>query len=129
MSTTHTHMSAKSELKRRYDMGVGAAASGVSKAVPSLEDEAKEIGAELQAPTGRAAQTGSIIAGIVIAAALLIGFFVISSIDDALPSISNNSLSSDKNSTLDRIGDAMLIGSVVIIVLFSAIILRVLRSL
>lgn len=80
---------------------------------------------------GASAQTQTIISGIVIGAALLVGFFVVDSIDDAaaLGDRPNDSLDEDKNSTLDRIGDGMLIGGVIIIVLFAAIILRVLRGL
>lgn len=78
---------------------------------------------------GRAAQVQTVIAGVVIGAALLIGFFVVAQIDDALPTITDSDLSTDKNDTLDRIGDGLLIGGVVIIVLFAAVILRVLRGL
>ena len=98
-------------------------------------DLVEELGFETEADTmrqkmaGRAYQTQTIIAGIVIGAALLVGFFVIASLNNALPNISNDTLSADKNSTLDRISQGMLLGGVVIIVLFAAVILRVLRSL
>lgn len=99
----------------------GMAAELVAMMFPSLEPEARAV--------GRAAQTETVIAGVVIGAALLIGFFVVAQIDSALPAITDNDLSTDKNDTLDRIGDGLLIGGVVIIVLFAAIILRVLRGL
>jgi len=89
-----------------------------------LGDEAAEVAAK-----SRAHQTGTIIAGIVIGAAILIGLFVVATLNDALPVIGNAELSNARNSTVSRIGDAMLLGSVVIIVLFAAVILRVLRGL
>lgn len=89
-----------------------------------LGEEAAEVAAK-----SRAHQTGTIIAGIVIGAAILIGLFVVATLNDALPAISNTELSNARNSTVSRIGDAMLLGSVVIIVLFAAVILRVLRGL
>lgn len=84
---------------------------------------------------GRASQTETVIAGIVIGAALLVGFFVLDSMFNAagvhtvVDDPANSTLSSDQNDTLDRIGDGLLIGGVIIIVLFAAIILRVLRGL
>lgn len=83
----------------------------------------------------RAYQTGTIISGIVIGAALLIGIFIVAQINTSLDFGSvisdpgNSTLFSAKNSTVGRIGDAMLLGSVVVIVLFAAVILRVLRGL
>lgn len=94
-----------------------------------LSSETDLITGAMRGHYGRAAQVQTVIAGVVIGAALLIGFFVVSQIDDALPAISDADLSTDKNSTLDRIGDGLLIGGVVIIVLFAAVILRVLRGL
>jgi len=85
--------------------------------------------ADKAANRGEAAQVQTIIAGVVIGAALLVGFFVVAQIDSALPQINDADLSTDKNDTLDRIGDGLLIGGVVIIVLFAAVILRVLRGL
>jgi len=78
---------------------------------------------------GVAAQVGTIIAGIVIGAALIIGLFVVATLNDAIPVIDNDGLSNARNTTVERIGDGMLLGSVVIIVLFAAVILRVLRGL
>lgn len=98
-------------------------------AAPELEGELLTIDRAYRGQYGRAFQVGTVIGGVVIGAALLIGFFVIASIDDALPAINDSDLSTDKNSTVDRIGDGLLIGGVVIIVLYSAVILRVLRSL
>lgn len=91
-----------------------------------FDDEARWMERRM---AGQAYQTQTIIAGIVIGAALLVGFFVIASLNNALPAIDNTTLSQDKNSTLDRISQGMLLGGVVIIVLFAAVILRVLRSL
>lgn len=111
-------------------------ALGVAVAIaPELEPEILAIDRATGGHYGRASQVGTIIAGVVIGAALLIGFFVISSISDAIPFTTiyddpaNESLVQDRNSTLDRIGDGLLIGGVVIIVLYSAVILRVLRGL
>ena len=98
-------------------------------AAPELDGELLTIDRAAHGAYGRAFQVGTVIGGVVIGAALLIGFFVIASIDDALPAITDTDLSTDKNSTVDRIGDGLLIGGVVIIVLYSAVILRVLRSL
>lgn len=39
---------------------------------------------------------------------ILIGIFVVASIDTALPSLENAGLQSDKNDVVDRVGDAML---------------------
>jgi len=80
-------------------------------------------------------QSAAIISGIVIAAVLIIGIFIVAQIDSALPfgnvvdDPANSSLYSAKNSSVSRIGDGVLLGSVVIIVLFASIILRVLRGL
>lgn len=102
---------------------------------PELEAEILTFDRAVSGHYGRAYQIGTIIAGVVIGATLLIGFFVVSSISDAIPfstiydDPSNESLVQDRNSTLDRIGDGLLIGGVIVIVLYSAVILRVLRSL
>lgn len=108
------------------------AAAGMSRVAArqlpvDIADEADEVADRL---TGAPAQVQTIISGIVIGATLLVGFFVVDSIDDAA-ALGNraDSLDEDKNSTLDRVGDGMLIGGVVIIVLFAAVILRVLRGL
>lgn len=102
-------------------------ARALGRALPFDLD--REVDAVAASVDSRADQTQTIIAGVVIGAALLIGFFVVAQIDDALPQISDSDLSTDKNDTLDRIGDGLLIGGVVIIVLFAAVILRVLRGL
>lgn len=112
-------------IQSAWTKGIGAALA----LAPEFETEIITIDRAAQGAYGRAYQVGTVIAGVVIGAGLLIGFFVIASIDDALPTISDSDLSADKNSTVDRIGDGLLIGGVVIIVLYSAVILRVLRSL
>lgn len=94
-----------------------------------LSTETHVVTGAMRGHYGRVAQVQTVIAGVVIGAALLIGFFVVAQIDSALPTISDADLSTDKNDTLDRIGDGLLIGGVVIIVLFAAVILRVLRGL
>lgn len=104
----------------------------------SIQPEVQDLTA-LSAADGslseRAYQTGTIISGIVISAALLIGIFVIAQVGGSLDFTSlvadpgNSSLLAAKNSTVGRLGDAFLLGSVVVIVLFAAVILRVLRGL
>jgi len=102
----------------------------------SLQPEVNDLTAAADGGLSeRAYQTGTIISGIVIGAALLIGIFIIAQLNGTLDFNSviadpgNSSLFSAKNSTVGRIGDAMLLGSVVVIVLFAAVILRVLRGL
>jgi len=75
------------------------------------------------------AQSAAIISGIVIAAALLIGIFVISQINDSIPSITNSQLSSARDDTVGITGDAMQLGAVVVLVIFASVILRVLQGL
>lgn len=115
---------------------VGLAIHGARAAARKLPmDIAPEADAVAGGIRGRARQTESIIVGIVIGATLLVGFFVVDALYDAgnvastTSDPANSSLSQDQNDTLDRIGDGMLIGGVIIIVLFAAIILRVLRGL
>lgn len=115
-------------------MSFGHTRDSIEAVAIGLEDKLPvDLSAETRSLTGaikgRASQTETVIAGVVIGAALLIGFFVVAQIDSALPQITDNDLSTDKNDTLDRIGDGLLIGGVVIIVLFAAVILRVLRGL
>jgi len=101
----------------------------------SLQPEVNDLTTAEYGRLERAYQTGTIISGIVIGAALLIGIFVIAQLSGSLDFTSlvadpgNSSLLAAKNSTVGRLGDAFLLGSVVVIVLFAAVILRVLRGL
>lgn len=99
-----------------------------SSALPSFEAEIRAVASGL-VPTGKRAQSSTVIVAIVMGAALLIGFFLIAVLNDALPSISNADLASDKDTTLDRIGTGLLLGGVVIIILMAAVVLRILRGL
>lgn len=111
-------------LTKRVMMVFLMAISVARNMAPGLDAEFDEL--ERRAHAG---QTQSIIAGIVIGAALLIGLFVIAQINSALPTIENSDLSNARNTTVSNIGNGMVIGAVVIIVIFAAVILRVLRSL
>lgn len=112
----------------------GAVAEQAEQVNDAVHDKAETLEASLAERSGtyraaRAGQSGAIISGIVIAAALLIGIFVISQINDSIPTISNNQLSSARDDTVGITGDAMQLGAVVVLVIFASVILRVLQGL
>lgn len=125
-------MSVAASASSSVKAGAGLARAAARKSPFALGDDVDRIASSVER---RANQTETIIAGIIVGATLLIGFFIVDALYDAggvhtiVSDPANNSLSADQNSTLGRIGDGMLIGGVVIIVLFAAIILRVLRGL
>lgn len=125
-------MSVAQQAQAGVKLGVIGGRVAARKLPVDIGREADLVADRLEA---RANQTETVIAGIVIGAALLIGFFVIDSMYDAagvhtvVDDPGNSTFSTDQNDTLDRIGDGLLIGGVIIIVLFAAIILRVLRGL
>lgn len=125
-------MSVAAQVEHGVRLGAAGSRVAARKLPIDIGREADAVAARLEA---RANQTETVIAGIVIGAALLIGFFIIDAMYDAagvhtvVDDPANSTFSTDQNDTLDRIGDGLLIGGVIIIVLFAAIILRVLRGL
>jgi hypothetical protein len=110
----------------------------------SIPATAEEADAELERlacehdPTGLAAlahrrvqasQVSSVIAGITVAASLIVGIFVVAEINGAIPSISNSDLSSARTDTVGITGSAMQVGAVIVLVIFASIILSVLQGL
>jgi hypothetical protein len=111
---------------------------------PSLPDDLDDADAQLERlacehdPTGLAAlghrrvqasQVSSIIAGITVAASLIVGIFVIAEINGAIPSIQNSELASARTDTVGITGSAIQVGAVVVLVIFASIILSVLQGL
>lgn len=112
-------------LEREYEMFVAAAGDVARDVLPA--DYAEDVH-RAEATLGTAGQVNGFLVMVIGGATLIVGFFVVATINGALPSIENNQLQSQKDTTVERIGQAMVLGGVVLIVIGVTMVLRTLRD-